>query len=218
MRKTKQVISISRMNRVLELEPDTGAFNLTLTRYTGRFTVVGYQEVDFFLSLRESSITRMWDLVDALTHPDVLHPLYRDMKISPFGDEGDMWLHIKWEGWHADEIKEVEVEPNMKELLAVLNSIAERATRIKDSLISSLKNGDVSENTKVELLRKTVLLMTDCIAQLLPENPYPARGLIGTPFRKLTLGRFNTSQSISIRLSPSEARRLARVIELVARG
>jgi hypothetical protein len=180
--------------------------------------VVGYQEVELFLRVRESSVVRMWDLIDALTQPDVLHPIYRDIKISPFGDEADMWLHIKWEGWHADEIRRLDLEPDVKELLGVLSHIEERAQRIRDELTRALENGDLSENTKGEFMRKTALLLTDCIAQLLPENPYPARGLLATPFRKLTLGRFNTAQSISIRLSPGEARRLARVVEIVARN
>jgi hypothetical protein len=209
---------ISRMNRVLEVEPDPEhhSLTLTLTRYSGRITVTGSMELESFLTVRESSVTRMWELIDALTQPDVLHPIFRDIKISPFGDDGTIWLHVKWEGWHADEIEVLDTTPDMKDLLEALMRIETRSRKLKEELVLALRE-EMSENTKAEFIRKVALFLTDCIAQLLPENPYPARGLLAAPFRKLTLGHFNNSDSLSIRLSPSEARKLARVVEMVSR-
>lgn len=208
-----KTIRIARLNRVLEVEPVRGGFIMTLTKYTGRYTVTGSQEIELSLSVRQTDLIQIWELIDALREPDVLHPIYRDIKISPFGDDGKMWLHVKWEGWHADELDEgvlQKLDPEMKSLYEVLENLKERAQRIQDQI----RRAASSDNTRLEVLRKTVRLLADCLSELLPESPFSARGLAGAPFRKLTLGRFNTSQSISIRLSPSEARRLARVCEL----
>jgi len=158
----------------------------------------------------------MWELIDALTHPDVLHPVYRDIKISPFGDEGKLYLHIKWEGWHSDEIDQRFAEKLDKELVEVYQAIynlSERINTVRREMEEAAKKA-VSDDTKLELMRKAAKLLSDCVSELLPDSPWTSRGLVGAPFRKLTLGKFNTSQKISIRLSPSEARRFARVVEM----
>ena len=209
-----QPLKIARLNRVLEVEPLSGpGFIMTFSRYTGRYTVTGTQELELSLMVTQTDLIQMWELIDALTQPDVLHPVYRDIKISPFGDDGKYWLHVKWEGWHADEIEEKllnTADPDLKELYEVLENFKQRAEQIQQRIADP---HPMDDNTKVEIARKVARLLSDCVNELLPESPWTARGLVGAPFRKLTLGRFNANQSISIRLSPSEARKLARVVE-----
>lgn len=212
-------LKIIRLNRMLELEPfnENKGFLLSMTEYTGRFTVTGMQEVKLSLSVTQTDTIQMWELIDALTQPDVLHPVYRDIKISPFGDDGRFYLHIKWEGWHSDEIDErlsQVLDSEMRTLYIGLQNLVDRAESIKKTIEEKARQGEISEDTKLELMRKTANLLADSLGELLPESPWASRGLVGAPFRKLTLGRFNTPQRISIRLSPSEARRLARVVRI----
>ena len=214
-----ETLRIIRLNRMLELEPfdQNRGFAFSMTEYTGRFTVTGTHEVKLSLSLTQTDTIQMWELIDALTQPDVLHPVYRDIKISPFGDDGRFYLHIKWEGWHSDEIDErlSEVfDSEMRNLYIGLQNLVERAESIKRTIEEKAKQGEISEDTKLELMRKTANLLADSIGELLPESPWASRGLIGAPFRKLTLGKFNSPQHVSIRLSPSEARRFARVVRI----
>ena len=212
-------LRIVRLNRMLELEPleHMKGFKLSLTEYTGHFTVTGGREIKVHLSTVQTDTIQMWELIDALTQPDVLHPIYRDIRISPFGDEGKLYLHVKWEAWHSDETlpELMDSDPDMRELYVSLSNLIDRAERIRKEIEEKIRNREqIADDTRFELVRKTLRIMADVLTEILPESPWRLRGLIGAPFRKLTLGKFNTDQYVSIRLSPSEARRLARMVKI----
>jgi len=213
-----ETLRVVRRNRVLEVSPlDGRGIELDMTMFGRGFSVAGGREIDAAIRLRETDPIRLWDLADALSCPEILHPVHKDVRISPFGDDSKFWVQIRWEGWHENELNLPEYSrPELAELLVMLNSLEKRAKDLKDKGARLLRRhgkngpGQASE----DFYRKAAQLLVDVFSEIMPVNPWVLRGFLPTPFRRLTIGRFKNNDYLSIRLSPSEARRLAKFTAL----
>jgi hypothetical protein len=213
---------ITRKNKILEVSPLKHSYGIkvTITELSGRFSLTGNQYIEKIISFHEDNPLRLGEFIDALTHPDVLHPIHKDVRISPFGDNSGYWIHITWEGWHENEIKLLPANkafPELKEMVMILNAVQSRAsTLIKAGEKMLLKNTEISQEEIENFFRKCSQFLVDAFSEILPVNPWTLRGFLPLPFRRLTIGRFKDNQTLSIRLSPAEARRLARFVSLVS--
>ena len=186
----------------------------------------------------ETDPGRVWALYDALVDSSVLHPLHNDIKIAPFGEMSDCWIHVRWVGWDRPGTKKTTVSPEktsyetlpteyarLQAMLEVLSSIQGKALAVKEegkriayklhSIPYSQRN-DLSGMARElsEFERKFNLILQGTIQELLPFSVWKHRGLMPLPFRLITIRSYGLKSYSPIKLSPSEARRLAHYIKV----
>ena len=82
----------------------SGAVKFDFVVYSKRYNAAGEPEINARMEVIERKITRLWEIIDLLTHPDILHPVHKDGRVQLFGENNTHWVHVRWEGWNIQEI------------------------------------------------------------------------------------------------------------------
>ncbi len=191
------------------------------------------------ITASETDLGRVWALYDALVDSSVLHPLHNDIKIAPFGEMSDCWIHVRWVGWDRPGMKKTTVSPEktsdhdalppeyarLSTMLEVLSSIQEKVGAVRDEgRRLSYKLHSIPYSRRHDLSgvahelsgfeRKFNLILQGTIQELLPFSVWKHRGLMPLPFRLITIRSYGMKSYSPVKLSPSESRRLAHYIKI----
>ncbi len=173
-----------------------------------KYNIFDEKELTNKISFVEENQIKIWEIIDALTQSDVLHPIYHDTQISPVGRSGKYKIHIRWEGF-GEEIHEYFTEKlpiDQKKLIEDLRILGNRV----------LETSNILEKEKD--VNKAYIRAFEVLFPLFLETIFPnasAKGiLLRKPFRRLTISNFRGTEYFSIRLTPSEARKIARFLSI----
>ena len=191
------------------------------------------------ITASESDLGRVWSLYDALVDTSVLHPLHNDIKIAPFGEMSECWIHVRWIGWDRPGTSKSAVRPEspahsddqpeeyarIRMMLQVLDAVQGKAEHVKTEgarLLYRLNSvpydqrrdlsGFAHEISAFE--RRFNEILQGTVQELLPFSVWKHRGLMPLPFRLITIRSYDQTPYSPIKLSPSEARRLAHYIKI----
>ena len=174
-----------------------------------RYSLTGETTLDEEISFVEDNPLRIGDIIDAISSPEVLHPLHLDIMISPIGRRGQYRMHVKWEGYDENlslKLREEDRSVSRAELVDALRMLAEGAERIADSL----RDGRITVKKAHE---KAYQVLGTVFLEVL--FPGLIRGpMLRFPFRRVTIQDFRNEKRFTIRLTPFEARRLCRFLSL----
>jgi len=192
-----------RKNKVLIVRKLNDGFGFYCGKIEKKFSFIDNISLKEEISFIEDNLIRVGDLIDALTKADVLHPIYLDIIISPIGRGGKYKMHIKWEGYGNEILKFLpeNILPSQKDLIEGLEILGHRCL-------------EMAERIK-EPIEKAYEKAYTILGPLFLEIFFPGliRGpFLKFPFRKITISDFKGKKSFSIRLTPFEARRLARFL------
>ena len=215
-KKRQKPFLVVRKNKTLKVKRSLQGVQFEFIKYSNKLTATGTPEVETRIQVTENIPERLWDIIDGITQPDLLHPVYKDINISPFGIDGNYWLHIRWEGWHEEEIKQKfpmpEKYPEILETVTILKNIKSRIEKLQEKGEKLLNKIEITSEEIENYCRLSAYLLLDLFSELLPVNPWTLRGFLPLPFRRITIGKFQNQQKLSIRLSPQETRRLSRFL------
>jgi len=190
------------------------------------------------ITASETDPGRIWALYDALVDSSVLHPLHNDIKIAPFGEMSDCWIHIRWIGWDRPGTSKTRISPEKTEadalppdyarihaMLEVLSSIEGKAADAREdgrrlyyklNSIPYARRKDISgfAHEIAAFERKFNKILQATVQELLPFSVWKHRGLMPLPFRLITTRGYDRTPYSPVKLSPSEARRLAHYIKI----
>ena len=191
------------------------------------------------ITASESDPARVWALYDALVDSSVLHPVHNDIKIAPFGEMSDCWIHVRWKGWdrqgssgtsarpeHSAETENMPEEyERLRMMLQVLEAIRDRTEAVREqgrrlsyrmNSVPYEQRRDMSgfQRELAEFERQVNEILRGTVQELLPFCLWQHRGLLPLPFRLITIRNYSQSPYSPVKLSPSEARRLAHYIKI----
>ncbi len=191
------------------------------------------------ITASETDPGRVWALYDALVDSSVLHPLHNDIKIAPFGEMSECWIHIRWIGWDRPGTSKTSVHPErsgngedlpeeyarLRMMLQVLESVQGKAEDVKtEGVRLQYKLNSIPYSQRSDLSgfaheisafeRKFNEILQGTVQELLPFSVWRHRGLMPLPFRLITIRTYDQTPYCPIKLSPSEARRLAHYIKI----
>ena len=191
------------------------------------------------ITASERDLGRVWSLYDALVDSSVLHPLHNDIKIAPFGEMSDCWIHIRWIGWDrpgtsktvvrpeksGQDYNQPEVYTRLRMMLQVLESVKALTENVKKEgtgLLYRLNSVPYSQRSDLSgfahefaaFERRFNEILQGTVQELLPFSLWQHRGLMPLPFRLITIRDYNQSPYSPVKLSPSEARRLAHFLKI----
>ena len=185
-------------------------FNLIIQ--TGKFNLNGEPEILDKIEIKENSILKIGELIDALSYSDILHPILKSTQISPFGKENKYMLHIKWEGWKLKILSKK--FPQIKENLPEMFSLVKEMETLKNQLDKFINEIEQKKNMEIENFYRQVLnLFLNTFGAILPDNPWTSRSLTANPFRTIQFKNFQNQILGKISLTPSEARNLVRFLK-----
>ena len=159
----------------------------------------------------EKDFLRIGELIDALKYSDVIHPINRDIQISPFGMENKHFLHIKWQGWNTEHL--INKYPQIEKITSTAQrEILVELNNMKNHIDKYLRT--VNEQVKPETFyRKMLHLLINTVTTMLPDSLWGVRGFLPTPFRVIEIKKYSDTTPIFIRLTPFETRKVIRFLE-----
>ncbi len=191
------------------------------------------------ITASETDTGRVWTLYDALVDSSVLHPVHNDIKIAPFGEMSDCWIHIRWTGWDrhgssgtitgpewsADTDSLPEEYSKIRLMLQVLEAIQGRAEGVREKgrkLLYRMNSVPYDQRRDMTGFHHEISafersfneILRGAVQELLPFCQWQHRGLLPLPFRLITIRDYSKSPYSPVKLSPSEARRLAHYIKI----
>ncbi len=191
------------------------------------------------ITASETDLGRVWSLYDALVDSSVLHPLHNDIRIAPFGEMSDCWIHIRWIGWDRPGSSRTSVHPDrsgagddlpeeyarIRMMLQVLGSVQGKAEDVKtEGVRLQYKLNSIPYSQRSDLSgfaheisafeRKFNEILQCTVQELLPFSVWQHRGLLPLPFRLITIRDYGQTPYSPVKLSPSEARRLAHYLKI----
>ena len=208
----------------IEIYRGNTAFNVKFSReekefifqlivYTGKFNLNGEQEILNKIEIKENSILKIGELIDALTLPDILHPVLKDTQISPFGKENIYLLHIKWEGWNLKFLSKK--FPQLKtENLPEMYYLVKELQTLRNFLDKFLNDAERKKDMSIENFYRQVLnLFLNTFGSILPDSPWVSRSLAAVPFRTIQIKNFQNQILGKITLTPSDTGNLVRFLK-----
>jgi len=191
------------------------------------------------ITASEQDLGRIWSLYDALVDSSVLHPVHNDIKIAPFGEMSECWIHVRWIGWDRPGTSKTAVSPEksgqdhgqpeeytrLRMMLQVLESVESFTENVRTqgarllyrlNSVPYSQRGDLScfAHDLAAFERRFNEVLQATVQELLPFSLWQHRGLMPLPFRLITIRNYDQSPYSPVKLSPSEARRLAHYLKI----
>jgi len=207
--KVRKELEFLRKNKLLVVRRLDEGFGFVAGRLKRSFSLTADLPFEEEISFVEDDAIRIGDLIDALTNPDVLHPVHLDTMISPIGRGGKYKMHIKWEGY-GDETKRYLPDgllPSEKDLIEGLEAFGRRCLETAEKLKRAGGSGE-------RLYERAYSILGPLFLEIFFPGLTTRAPFLRCPFRRLTVSDFKGKKNFSIRLTPSESRRLARFFSL----
>ena len=103
MQQLEQEFPKRNKNFIVKFSPDKG-FHFHFKQISNRLSITGEEIIEKEYKFYENDYFKIGELIDALKYPDVLHPITKDIQISPFSTENKYVLFIKWIGWEQKNL------------------------------------------------------------------------------------------------------------------
>ena len=202
-------------NLIVKFFPDKG-FYFHFKQILNRLSMTGEEIIEKEYKFYEEDYFRIGEFIDSLKYSDVLHPITKDIIISPFGSDNRYILFVKWVGWEQKQLlykypnlKKIE-KPELKELVVELRRLQ---GRIEEFLSRAEKNQISIEN----FYRTVINILMNSLSAVFPDNIWTLRALTPTPFRLIQIKKFSDKDDMKIKLTPAETRKLVRFLEFYSK-